>query len=147
MTLTIERVDPAHAHFDQVAALFDEYRAHYGCPPEPARTRAFLATRPFTVTAALHDGDPRGLITVLAMPASLMLGVAWSIRDLYVPARHRRQGMARTLLGHVLEQAREAGAVRVSLQTETGNAPALALYRELGFTPVTGLDLLNRETR
>jgi ribosomal protein S18 acetylase RimI-like enzyme len=147
MTTTIEPVGPAHPRFDPVAALFDEYRVHYGLPSAPAETRAFLAARPFTVTASLHDGEPRGVVTVLTMPASLRLGVVWSIRDLYVPARHRRQGIARALLGHVIQEAREAGALRVSLQTETDNAPALALYRDLGFTPVTGLELLNRPIR
>lgn len=31
----------------------------------------------------------------------------------------------------------------MSLQTETDNIPALALYTEIGFQPVTGLELLN----
>jgi hypothetical protein len=38
---------------------------------------------------------------------------------------------------------RRAGAGRVSLQTEAGNAPALALYMTAGFHPVHGLQLLS----
>jgi GNAT superfamily N-acetyltransferase len=77
------------------------------------------------------------------MPASLMLGTAWSIRDLYVVPQRRRGGIARVLLQHVLDDARAAGAYRVPLQTEAGNASALRLYTAAGFQPVSGLELLS----
>ena len=77
------------------------------------------------------------------MPASLMLGTAWVIRDLYVAPQYRRSGIARALLQHVVGHARAAGAYRVSLQTEAGNTPALRLYTAAGFQAVDGLQLLN----
>jgi ribosomal protein S18 acetylase RimI-like enzyme len=77
------------------------------------------------------------------MPASLMLGTAWSIRDLYVAPDHRRTGIANALLQHIIHHAGTAGAHLVSLQTETDNIPALRLYTDIGFQPVTGLELLN----
>jgi GNAT superfamily N-acetyltransferase len=49
------------------------------------------------------------------------------------------------LLQQVIDDARRAGARRVSLQTETGNTPALTLYAAAGFQPVTGLQLLSVE--
>jgi len=96
-----------------------------------------------TITAALHAGQARGFITATVMPASLTLGNAWSIRDLYVAPQHRRRGIARALLRHVIDDARAAGASRLSLQTEVGNAPALALYITAGFQPIHGLQLLS----
>jgi ribosomal protein S18 acetylase RimI-like enzyme len=51
--------------------------------------------------------------------------------------------IAYRLLQYVVTNAREAGALRVSLQTETDNAPALALYAAAGFHAVDGLELLN----
>ena len=72
-----------------------------------------------------------------------MLGSAWSIRDLYVAPRHRRTGIANALLQHIIHNARVAGALRVSLQTETDNVSALKLYTTIGFKPVAGLELLN----
>jgi ribosomal protein S18 acetylase RimI-like enzyme len=96
-----------------------------------------------TITAALHAGQTRGFITATVMPASLTLGTAWSIRDLYVAPQHRRRGIARALLRHILDDARAAGASRISLQTEAGNAPALALYMTAGFRPVDGLKPLS----
>jgi ribosomal protein S18 acetylase RimI-like enzyme len=144
---TVAPVTPAHPAFDRVAALFDDYRAHYGRPPSPHSTRVWLhdqiARHRITVVAAIRADHVCGFLTAVVMPASLMLGTAWSIRDLYVAPEHRRGGIAGTLLRHVIEDARAAGAQRVSLQTEAGNIPALTLYTGVGFDAVTGLTLLN----
>lgn len=94
---------------------------------------------------AAVDGTERlcGFITTAVVPASLMLGITWSIRDLYVAPRHRRAGIADQLLHHVITEARKAGALRVSLQTEPHNTPAITLYTAAGFRSVGGLTLLN----
>ena len=144
---TIVPIALAHPAFDQVAALFDDYRVHYGQPSTPQITRSWLhdqiAQQRISVAAAVRADRVRGFITVTVTPASLMLGTSWSIRDLYVAPHHRRSGIANALLQHVIRNARAAGAHRVSLQTETDNIPALTLYTEIGFQPVTGLELLN----
>lgn len=46
-----------------------------------------------------------------------------------------RRGVAATLLGHIVAQARARGLAQLSLETGTGPAfePALALYRSRGF--------------
>jgi ribosomal protein S18 acetylase RimI-like enzyme len=137
----------SHSAFGAVAVLFDDYRAHYGWPPSPQLTRDWLhdqvTRQTMMITAAVRGGGACGFIAVSVMPASLALGVAWSVRDLYVAPAHRRMGIARILLHQVIDDAREAGAHRVSLQTETGNTPALTLYAAAGFQPVTGLELLS----
>ncbi|WP_177320097.1 GNAT family N-acetyltransferase [Actinoplanes philippinensis] len=144
---TVVPLTPTHPAFDQVAALFDDYRAHHGQESAPDSTRSWLheqvAQRRLTAAAALRAGDVCGFVTVTIMPASLVLGTAWSIHDLYVAPDHRRTGVAGALLQHVIRHARTAGAHRVSLRTETGNIPALTLYTEIGFQPVTGLELLS----
>jgi GNAT superfamily N-acetyltransferase len=48
-------------------------------------------------------------------------------------ARVRRQGLARRIVGSLLEQARLAGATKSYLQVEADNDPAVALYRSCGF--------------
>ena len=83
------------------------------------------------------------MITTLVQPASLRLGAFWTVRDLFVARENRRGGIACALLDHVVDRARAAGALRVSLQTEAGNGPAQALYASHGFRTVEGLDLLN----
>ena len=138
---------PSHSAFGAVAVLFDEYRVHYGWLPSPQLTHDWLhaqvTRQAMTITAALRSGRACGFIAASVMPASLALGVAWSVRDLYVAPPHRRMGIARVLLQQVIDDAREAGAHRVSLQTETGNTAALTLYAAAGFQPVAGLELLS----
>ena len=48
----------------------------------------------------------------------------------------RGQGHARPLMTHHLDELARAGARQVHLDVEEGNAPALALYRRLGFEEV-----------
>ena len=147
VTMTIVPVASAHPVFDQVAALFDDYRAHYGQPSSPESTGSWLhdqlAQHRLAAAAAIRTDQVCGFVTVAITPASLMLGSAWSIRDLYVAPRHRRTGIANALLQHIIHNARVAGALRVSLQTETDNVSALKLYTTIGFKPVAGLELLN----
>jgi ribosomal-protein-alanine N-acetyltransferase len=45
-------------------------------------------------------------------------------------------GLATRLLDHALDHAARRGARRVLLEVESGNAPALALYRRAGFREV-----------
>jgi ribosomal protein S18 acetylase RimI-like enzyme len=148
VTVSVKPVTSVCRSFGQAAALFEEYRSHYGQPPSPEATRMWLGEQltqeRMFLDAAVDDGHQLyGFVTTTVMPASLTLGVAWSIRDLYIVPRHRRAGIARRLLEHVVTNARAAGALRLSLQTETDNASALALYAAAGFQPVDGLELLN----
>jgi ribosomal protein S18 acetylase RimI-like enzyme len=52
--------------------------------------------------------------------------------DIAVAPSYRRRGVARAVLGHLQRQAREHGR-DVVLSVARENAPALALYRSLGF--------------
>jgi len=135
-----------HAGLRDVAELFDAYRQHYGQPPAPDETLAWLreqvgADRLSVFTA--RDAELLvGLATTTVVPASLRLRSFWQVRDLYVLPAARRSGTARALLEQVRREAVAAGALRLSLQTETGNGAALQLYRAAGFRPVEGLEAL-----
>ncbi len=54
--------------------------------------------------------------------------------DVVTDREHRRQGHSRRLLEGIFHWARARGATRAYLQVVRDNAPALALYRQLGFT-------------
>ncbi|WP_207085188.1 GNAT family N-acetyltransferase [Nocardioides sp. S5] len=133
------------------AGLFNRYRHHYGESDGDARAEGWLTemvrSRQLAVwTASLTselDGLPVGLATSHEMPASLVLGRSWQVRDLYVLPEARRGGVAAALLGAVRDAALAAGATRLSLVTEPDNAAALGLYRGLGFRPVEGLTPLS----
>lgn len=55
------------------------------------------------------------------------------ISELFVLERYRRQGMARALMTELEVRARAAGASSVAILTAADNAPAVALYRAMGF--------------
>jgi ribosomal protein S18 acetylase RimI-like enzyme len=144
MTVQVLALSPRH--FAATAELFDAYRVHYGQTGDPAGSAEWLRSRVndgLKVTVALRDGRVRGLITTLFLPAALRLGIFCSVRDLYVAPEARRSGIARALLDRVIAEARNAGAVRVSLQTEPTNTEAQSLYASLGFRHVPDLDLLS----
>ena len=54
------------------------------------------------------------------------------IHDLFVEPELRRRGLARSVMGTLLEWGAEQGITTVWLHVETENAPALALYESLG---------------
>lgn len=134
------------------SGLFAEYRRHYGGRPAAGeRTLAWLTdmvrSRMLTVyTASVGspvDAPPVGLATGHEVPASLVMGRFWQLRDLYVVPGSRRSGVAAALVGAVREAALAAGATRLSLATELDNRAALDLYAKLGFIAVDGLTTLS----
>jgi len=149
MNVSVGEVSESDSAFDAVCELFDDYRAHYGQLRSPREVRAWLgqqsASGNLRVMAATIDGLPRGFVTTTASPASLSLGTALLVRDLWVDPSHRRHGLARQLLSEVIRVGRAAGARRVALQTEVDNAPALALYENLGFQRTVGLEHLGMD--
>jgi putative acetyltransferase len=75
----------------------------------------------------------------------IVVGVAALFRDgpdqfelarMAVDHAYRGQGIGRALALAALQQARDEGATRVTLGSNTKLAPAIALYRSLGFTVV-----------
>ena len=130
------------------SGLFNQYRHHYGEPPDAdERTLGWLTdmvqSNMLTVYTASVDSPAIGLATGHAVPASLVMGWSWQLRDLYVLPGSRRQGAAAALVSAVGEAALAAGATRLSLVTEPDNQAALSLYRRLGFRPTEGLASLS----
>lgn len=65
--------------------------------------------------------------------------------DVAVPPDLRRKGYARYLVAEVVRLLRAQGRCEVvAAQTDAANAPALALYRKLGFAEVGGSTLYRR---
>lgn len=145
--MVTQLVEPAAAELAGVAAVFDQYRQHYGEPVVPGQALAWLAQHTssgvLTIFTAHTGEDLVGIATTVGLPASLRLGCFWQLRDLYVVPAARRHGAGRALVNAVRAAASAAGAIRVSIQTETGNAAALNLYHTSGFTPVAGLQVLS----
>jgi GNAT superfamily N-acetyltransferase len=133
---------PAPNEFEQLTAIFDRYRAHYGEVADPRQTASWLETNigsgRLEAFVAEYDGELIGFAIAMAVPASLRLGHFWQIRDVFVVPNHRRLGVGRALLDSVRAAAISAGALRLVLQTEADNTPALRLYAESGYSPIEG---------
>jgi GNAT superfamily N-acetyltransferase len=139
--------EPTGYHLADVAELFDQYRMHYGQAVVPGQTLAWMrhhiGAGRLSVFTAYAGQDLAGMATTVSIPASLTLSCFWQLRDLYVVPGARRQGVGGALVAAVRAAAAAAGAIRVSVQTEPGNAAALQFYGANGFAPVEDLCVLS----
>ncbi len=87
----------------------------------------------FDATVAVQDGE---IVGTAISSATTMPGLARPMTEvliLYVLESHRRQGIARALLDHVKQKARQHGSAFIRLAVQPDNAAALALYLDAGF--------------
>lgn len=114
----------------QVAAL--HHQGGFARLWEPGECAALLADRA-VVTEGVFIGsasEPCGFVmSRLAADEAEILGIV-------VAGRRRRSGLGQTLLSAHLAQLAARGTARLFLEVEEGNAPAIRLYRRLGFETV-----------
>lgn len=138
--ISIVRATPDH--LGALVPLFEGYRAFYGHAPAPERAREFLAER-------LATGDTVIFLASLEQPAahavpagfthlfpSFTTGAMqriWILNDLFVAPDARRFGVGRRLLERARAFAVETGAAELTLETQTTNHAAQALYESLGW--------------
>jgi GNAT superfamily N-acetyltransferase len=82
---------------------------------------------------AADDAPPAGVVQ-LRFRHTVWTGAedCW-IEDVFVDASARGGGLGRALVEAALDRARERGCVRVDLDAEPSNTPAVRLYESLGF--------------
>ena len=134
--------------FGDVVRLVDDYRVHYRAQSDLDRTERWLRgpasraqMRCYLATASADVAV--GVALVFPSPMTVRLDELWVLRDLYVARGNRGQGVGRALVTRVLDDARAAGVTRISLQTESDNDVARALYRSLGFIAPEGVVALS----
>ena len=82
----------------------------------------------------LIAGDPPEGVCQLRYRLSVWTGTEdCNLEDLFVEESARGSGLGRQLAEAAIERARERGCARMDLDANEANAPALALYRSLGF--------------
>ena len=82
----------------------------------------------------LLAGDPAIGVCQLRYRLSIWTGTDdCCLEDLFVEADGRGSGLGRELVGAALRRARERGCTRIDLDANEANAPAVALYRSVGF--------------
>jgi GNAT superfamily N-acetyltransferase len=132
---------PTRSEIEALAEIFDQYRAHYGEASDSSRSACWLDENLSTglrVFVAEESGRFVGFAITMEVPASLRLAHFWQIRDLFVLPTHRRLGVGRALLASVRAAAIASGALRLVVQTEDDNDPALRLYADSGYAPIKG---------
>lgn len=130
------RIGPEDPRTPDVLALLDRHLAfmHEQSPPEDVHALDVpgLLDPRVTFVAARDDDE------LLGVGALKELDLAHAeVKSMHTVPAARGRGVARAVLDHLLEVARERGYARLSLETGTqdGFAPAHALYARAGFRP------------
>jgi GNAT superfamily N-acetyltransferase len=110
---------------DDAWAARYHYRGQDYLPPVARQVLTSAREQSFV---SIKDGDE-----VLAI-ARLSIAAGWAgLAAVEVHPGHRRQGLGVAVTAAACEVAERRGLQGVFLQVETGNAPAQALYKSLGF--------------
>jgi putative acetyltransferase len=80
---------------------------------------------------ALEGGAAVGCVAMLALPDG-----GFEVAKMTVAEGLRGSGLGRALMERCIEEAEAAGAPRLYLETNSVLAPALSLYRSMGFQPL-----------
>lgn len=95
---------------------------------------AELAARPQAFSILAFDGDQAvGLVNCIEGFSTFQCKPLVNVHDVAVLASHRGRGVAAQMLHAAEAVAVQRGAVKMTLEVLSGNAPALALYRRLGY--------------
>lgn len=73
---------------------------------------------------------------LVGLAGGMVVGDELQVLDVVVSPERRREGIARKLLAHVSYDAQMLGCATATLEVETDNAAAIALYESLGFAQV-----------
>jgi ribosomal-protein-alanine N-acetyltransferase len=124
-----ETLTTAAMMLEDLDEVLEIERASFATPWSRAAFRYEITqnrvARCFVVRAA---GSP-----VLGYLCLWEIGHEIHITNLAVHPDHRRQGLARALLGPVLEDGRERGVTLAFLEVRPANTQAIGLYESLGF--------------
>jgi ribosomal protein S18 acetylase RimI-like enzyme len=129
------------ADLDRLAPLFDAYRGFYGQAGDVALAESFLRERlaqgQSFVLVAERGGEAVGFVQLYPLFSSVRARRILLLNDLYVVEPARRGGVAMALLREAESFAREAGALRLVLETGEDNRAAQRLYEKLGWRHVS----------
>jgi N-acetylglutamate synthase-like GNAT family acetyltransferase len=84
---------------------------------------------------AVHEGQPVGCVALLKMADG-----GYEVAKMTVADGLRGSGLGRRLMQTCIDHARALAAPRLYLETNSGLAPALSLYRAMGFKELTGCE-------
>lgn len=123
-----------------IVMLLDAYASDPAGGGEPLSAHARgnlvpeLARRPQAYSVLAFDGDaPVGLVNCIEGFSTFKCRPLVNVHDVAVLASHRGRGIAERMLAEAESIALERGAVKMTLEVLSGNAPAIRLYRRIGY--------------
>jgi len=136
------RVWVAEPHeVETVGALLIAFRDHNGYDRPTDNAMLAMLDRliedpqtEYLLAAPGDDAPPAGVCQLRFRPSIWTSADDCWLEDLYVRAEARRSGLGQALVEFAIERAAARGCRRIELDTNAGNAPALALYHRNGFS-------------
>jgi GNAT superfamily N-acetyltransferase len=121
-----------------VAEVQAEYVTRYGGPDAAPIDATMFDDPDGAFFVGYLDGVPVAMGGWRTRPDVLRLGrgPCAEIKRMYVAPSGRRRGIARTMLAHLEDTARAAGAAAMILETGIEQPEAIALYESSGYEPV-----------
>ncbi|MBT3366774.1 MAG: GNAT family N-acetyltransferase [Nitrospina sp.] len=121
----------------KLAILFDQYRVFYQQKKELTKATEFLNSRirnkDSVILVAHEKSDIIGFTQLYPSFSSVGMGKIWILNDLFVSPDFRRQNVAKYLMEAAKKHAKETGALRIDLATQTSNSNAQNLYGSMGY--------------
>lgn len=93
-----------------------------------------LAARPQAYSVLAFEGEaPVGLVNCIEGFSSFACKPLVNVHDVAVLATHRGRGIAEAMLAEAERIAVGRGAIKMTLEVLSGNAPAMRLYQRAGY--------------
>ena len=128
---TVSEVTPEL--LDALDRLIPQLSAHKKAPTRDELT-ALIHSESSTLLIARYPDEKNKIAGMLTLVIyRVPTGIRSIIEDVVVDQAMRRQGIAEALMTQAIQMAREAGADRVSLTSNSQRAAANQLYRSIGF--------------
>lgn len=118
-------------HFYTLTVLTKKFFPYTGFSFDELKRRT--ASQNIKYLVAEENGATVGFADYEIIPASPESASRCKLMGLAVLEEHRGKGVARMLLGKILNEAKNAGCAKVFLLVSEDNASAIALYNSLGF--------------
>ena len=121
---------PVRASFRHARRLVEEATARWSLPQVVEADMLHFEDPQTDALLAMKDGVPAAWVSVLTV------GEMGCIEDVFVSEPFRRQGIGRTMMSRALEICARSLFKHVFLSCEPTNAPAIELYRQIGFNRI-----------